>query len=139
MKIKNNKIYIQISLFLIIFFIIKTISAQTGFSSGDSNATFADKCKEKGERGERGRARSFSDCNTLRSDDEICCFITGDNNGEKYEGCIAMDLELFSNKSLTYEIKSFSGTLICDANYNSGNNFKNTYMFIYIFFLFLLF
>ena len=112
------------------------INAQPGFPPRDSNATFAEKCKEKGE---RERARSFSDCNTLRSSDEICCFITGDNNGEKYEGCIAMDLELFSNKSLTYEIKSFSGTLICDANYNSGNNFKNTYMFIYIFFIFLLF
>ena len=92
------------------------------------------KCKK---RGEIGHVRSFSDCNTESSFMNICCFLTGTNNGEKYDGCIAMDREIFANKSLSYKVKTISGTLICDENYNSDIffNFNIFFLYFYIFIL----
>ena len=130
---ESNKINIKTSLFLILFYFSKVINSQPDIPGLDFIDT--SKCKAKGERHPRG----FSDCNTESTSEYICCFLTGTNNGVKYEGCIGMDLELFSNKSFSYQVKDISGTLICDANYNSDFYYKYKSLFYFCFFMLIIF
>ena len=129
---KYSIINIRISLILIFFYLLKLIYAQLpgvpSFNDG--------KCKEKGE---RGHPRGFSDCNTESTSDIICCYLTGTQNGEKYEGCKGMDMIVFANKSFSYEIKDISATLICDANYNNDFYYKyNAFFYILLLILIIL-
>ena len=128
-----NKINIQTALFIILFYFSKVINSQPEIPG----VVFPDtsKCKSKGERHPRG----FSDCNTESTSEYICCFLTGTNNGQRYEGCIGMDLDLFSNRSLSFQVKDISGTLICDANYNSEFYFKYKSLFYFCFFILIIF
>ena len=86
-------------------------------------------CKLKGEKG----VRQFSDCDleSNYTNNQICCYVSGINsNGTDYNGCIAMDANMFGNKTLKYESHKITGTLICDKNYNCGKYYKNILAFL---------
>ena len=129
-----NKINLKTSLilFIILLYFSKLINSQMDIPGIILPNT--EKCKLKGER----RPKGFSDCNTESTSEFICCFLTGTNSGEKYEGCIGMDIEIFANKSFSYEVKDISGTLICDANYNVGFYFKYRFFNFCLFVLIIL-
>ena len=93
-------------------------------------------CRLKGEKG----VRHFSDCDieSNYTNNQICCFVTGINtNGTDYNGCIAVDANIFGNKTLKYESNKLTGTLICDKNYNCGKYYKNIFVILIYIFLFL--
>ena len=122
------------SLIIIITF-LSPINTQVDIFFYLSNITkqVRENCRLKGERG----VRSFSDCDleSNYTNNQICCMISGINANETdYNGCIAMDANIFGNKTLTYESDKITGTVICDKNYNSGNYFNN----IFIFFIYVL-
>ena len=136
MKQKFIKINIAKSLYLSIFLISKFIYCQPPLPIGYEPSSSNENCKTKGE---RSHPKSFSDCNTESTSTQVCCFLQGTNNGEKYEGCIAMDMEMFSNRTVFYNDKKFSGTLICDVNYNSNFYFNFTYLFYFCLLLLMVF
>ena len=121
------------SLIIIITF-LSTINAQFDIFFYLSNITkkVRENCRLRGEQ----RVRHFSDCDleSNYTNNQICCMISGINaNGTLYNGCIAMDANIFGNKTLTYESDKITGTVICDKNYNSGNYFNNIFIFsIYV-------
>ena len=123
----------KIQLFLILFVYSNIIISQI-FPGMETSASSL-KCKE---RGERFRPKSFSDCDVETVNTTICCFFTGTYNGERSEGCVAMDRDIFSNKSVNIEYGKVSAILICDSNYNYEKYFKNTYfLFLFIFIIFI--
>ncbi len=128
---KYSIINIRIFLIFSFFYLLKLINSQNIPGIPYTNT---EKCKEKGE---RGHPRGFSDCNQESTSDAICCYLTGTNDGERYEGCIGMDMLVFANKSFTYKIKDIELTLICDANYNNEFYFKYK-DFYYLILLFLI-
>ena len=125
------------SLIIIITF-LQYINSQTFFFYL-SNITqqVINNCKSKGETG----VRQFSDCDleSNYTNNQICCYVTGINvDGTDYRGCVAMDLKIFGNKTLSYESHKLSATLICDKNYNFGKYYKNIFNFLIYIGLFLI-
>ena len=120
-----------IILILIEFICLKTTNSQP-LPPGYTTSVNAEKCKEKGE---KGRARKFADCKPESDNSSICCFFTGTYNGEKYEGCISMDMEIFSNRSIKYNFNSVSATLICQDNYNFDKFINYRYLFYFYLFI----
>ncbi len=96
-----------------------------------------DNCKE---RGLKNRVKSFSECEkeSNYAGGKICCFYNGKNGSSYYEGCISLDSEIFSNKTVSYDFDTISFSIICDNNYNSGIYYKKSIIFIFFFFLFII-
>ena len=130
-----------ISLILFIFSFLETINCQFEVFGYLSSITLQvmSNCKSRGETG----VKQFSDCNQASNytNDQICCYIYGINaDGTSYRGCIAMNMTMFGNKTLSYDSETISGTLICDANYNFSNYFKNCMIFyLYLFVVIIIF
>ena len=132
MKLRDN----LIKLIFILLIFLKLINAQLNPQNIAPSAN-AEKCKE---RGEKNHARKFEDCKSESNQNNTCCFITGTYYGEKYEGCIAMDAEIFANRSVKYNFNSISATLICQDNYNFEKFINNRFfLYFYLFILILLF
>ena len=130
MKLGDN----LIKLIFILLISLKLINTQINPQDTYSSAT-AEKCREKGE---RGRPRKYEDCKSESDQNNTCCFITGTYNGENYKGCIAMDAEIFANRSVKYNFKSISATLICLDNYNFDKFINNSFLFYFYLFILIL-
>ena len=128
MKSKHN----LIKLILILYISLKSVNAQP-MPPGMNPPSNSEKCKEKGE---RGHPRQYEDCKSENDENNVCCFLTGTYFGEKYEGCIAMDMEIYGNRSVKYEFNSISATLVCQDNYNFDKFINNRYFFYFNLFLF---
>ena len=121
----------KLTILIIILYIIKIINCQyeTFFYLTPDELYRINKCKNKGT---TQNVRTFSDCNT-ESDIEnksICCLVSGyESDGTKYRGCIAMNSDMFSNKTVSYESDFISGKVICDENYNSDFYYKSLIIF----------
>ena len=91
-------------------------------------------CKLKGE----SEVKQFSDCDKVSNytNNQICCYVFGINtDGSSYKGCVAMDLDIFGNKTMEYKSDKLTGTLICDINYNFEKYLKSSnilFSFIFI-------
>ena len=114
-------------LFIIIFIFTKQIKSDNS----------VDNCKE---RGLKNRVKSFSECEkeSNYAGGKICCFYNCKNGSSYYEGCISLDSEIFSNKTVSYDFDTISFSIICDNNYNSGSYYKKSIIFIFFFFLFII-
>ena len=119
-----------ISLFIFLFIFQKIICEDNIRNLEDISNT----CKEYGE---NNRVKQFADCNNINGKDnnQICCYLSGVNaHKTHYEGCIAVNYDLFNNKTVTYSSTGISGSLICSDDYTSHNyinvSFFNLILFI---------
>ena len=123
MKIINSLIYIIINFFISINAADVVINPFSYLSP--VTLQVMENCKLKGE----SEVKQFSDCDKASNytNNQICCYVFGINtDGTSYRGCVAVDLEIFGNKTTEYKSDKLSGTLICDLNYNFDKYYKSS-------------
>ena len=128
MKNRYNSIKLM-DILLILFILLNYINSQ--------NQTFnaVEECKKKGE---RFGVREFSECEKESDyvNNYICCYYNGKNGTSNQEGCIALDYEIFVNKTVSYKVNDdISFNIICDTNYNFAYYYKNSFIFIFCIFI----
>ena len=91
--------------------------------------------------GQETNAKSFEECEvksnyTLR---RTCCYYKGFNaDHTRAEGCVAVDTDIFANRTIVHESDGISGTLICVKNYKSSNFINVSFFNLFLCFIFLI-
>ena len=120
-------------IFIYLLFIYPIIKLQE--SQVDLTTQIANECKATSN---RKRVKQFSDCFNIThiANKQVCCYLYGANADKTHtEGCIAVNSDLFWNKSISYSSGSISGNLICTEDYTSNNYIKISIFSLILFFI----
>ena len=130
MKAKLIRIFIYL---LVIYPIIKLQEQAV-----DLTTQIANECKNTSD---KKRVKQFSDCFNITHtyNHQVCCYLYGVNADKSHtEGCIAVNSDLFWNKSISYSSAGISGNLICTDDFSANNYIYISILNIFLLFIFLL-